>query len=279
FVCRPYMTPEVAFVANPDIWRAEHMVEEAQDPRPSAEYLRWWYLAGKRYLAPADAFHPRPPDEIPAEAFQRVAETPQATQVDDVPDNRRQDRRRMVGTRTTARDWQWLDQMMGEDDEVAAPRRVRLCLRVEVVGAVGEEVDHEAGPLWGRGSMVRAPAWLIRQGPVRQGPVMQGPVMRAPVRQGLVRIAGYPLRLSISLTAALPSEFDGSSRVSQMDLNEPASAPSQIFKAHAGTPPSAHVPDPYVLFSDPAPAPPPQDHALPITDADDGGAPRGRARR
>ncbi|MED6209596.1 hypothetical protein PIB30_056255 [Stylosanthes scabra] len=25
FVCRPYMTPEVAFVANPDIWRAEHM--------------------------------------------------------------------------------------------------------------------------------------------------------------------------------------------------------------------------------------------------------------
>ncbi|MED6154147.1 hypothetical protein PIB30_109278, partial [Stylosanthes scabra] len=106
--------------------------------------------------------------------------------VDDVPDNRRQDRRRMVGTRTTARDWQWLDQMMGEDDEVAAPRRVRR--------AVGEEVDHEAGPLWGRGSMVRAPTGLIRQ----------GPVMRAPVRQGLVRIAGYPLRLNISLTAALP---------------------------------------------------------------------------
>ncbi|MED6223568.1 hypothetical protein PIB30_075256 [Stylosanthes scabra] len=177
------MTPEVAFVANPDIWRAEHMglwtavcpliyfgsiewhqvdrvipqfggvqnyhhrplnidflhakdarggdrheqtfvVEEAQDPGPSAEYLRWWYLAGKRYLAPADAFYPRPPDEIPVEAFQRVAETPQATQVDNVPDNRRQDRRRMVGTRTTARDWQWLDQMMG-DEEVAAPRRVR----------------------------------------------------------------------------------------------------------------------------------------------------------
>ncbi|MED6215163.1 hypothetical protein PIB30_110686, partial [Stylosanthes scabra] len=111
------------------LWASRHdqtfVVEEAQDPGPSAEYLRWWYLAGKRYLAPADAFHPRPPDEIPAEAFQRVAETPQATQVDDVPDNRRQDRRRMVGTRTTARDWQWLDQMMGEDDEVAAPRRVR----------------------------------------------------------------------------------------------------------------------------------------------------------
>ncbi|MED6201077.1 hypothetical protein PIB30_091429 [Stylosanthes scabra] len=200
FVCRPYMTPEVTFVTNPDIWRAEHMelwtavcpliyfgsiewhqvdrvipqfggvqnhphrplnidflhakderggdrwfpttyqlwhgiwasrhdqtfvVEEAQDPGPSAEYLRWWYLAAKRYLAHDDAFHPRPADEIPAEAFQRVAETPQATQVDDVPDNRCQDRRHMVETRTTARDWQWLDQMMGEEDEVAAPRRVR----------------------------------------------------------------------------------------------------------------------------------------------------------
>ncbi|MED6178747.1 hypothetical protein PIB30_110558, partial [Stylosanthes scabra] len=219
------------------LWASRHdqtfVVEEAQDPGPSAEYLRWWYLAGKRYLAPAGAFHPRPPDEIPAEAFQRVAETPQATQVDDAPDNRRQDRRRMVVTRTTARDWQWLDQMMGEDDEVAAPRRVR-----------------------------RMPEGGGRRGS-RGGGRSRG---RASVGQGQHGDTVYR------------PEFDGSSRMSQMDLNEPPSAPSQIFKAHAGTPPSAHVPDPYVLVSDPAPAPPPQDHALPITDADDGGAPRGRAR-
>ncbi|MED6199629.1 hypothetical protein PIB30_077697 [Stylosanthes scabra] len=146
-----------------------------------------------------------------------------------------------------------------------------VCLRVEFVEAAGEEVDHEAGPLRrrGRGNMVRAPAGLISQGPVRQGPV----------RQGQVRIAGYPPRLSTILTAVLPPEFDGSSRMSQMDLNEPASAPSQIFMAHAGTPPSAYVPDPYALVFDPAPAGPPQDDAVPITDADDGGAPRGRGRR
>ncbi|MED6163596.1 hypothetical protein PIB30_081508 [Stylosanthes scabra] len=43
------------------LWASRHeqtfVVEEAQDPGPSAEYLRWWYLAGKRYLAPADAFY------------------------------------------------------------------------------------------------------------------------------------------------------------------------------------------------------------------------------
>ncbi|MED6160462.1 hypothetical protein PIB30_051745 [Stylosanthes scabra] len=145
--------------------------------------------------------------------------------------------------------------------------------------------------------MVRAPAGLISQGPVRQGPVMQGPV-----RQGQVRIAGYPSRLSTILTTdflvglnspgfqrhlqqiftgdtVYRPEFDGSSRMSQMDLNEPASAPSQIFMAHAGTPPSAYVPDLYALVSDPASAGPPQDDAVPITDADDGGAPRGRGRR
>ncbi|MED6132402.1 hypothetical protein PIB30_018602 [Stylosanthes scabra] len=44
-------------------------------------------------------------------------------EVDDVLDNRRPDRRRMVSTRTIDRDWWWLDEMMGED--VAVPRRVR----------------------------------------------------------------------------------------------------------------------------------------------------------
>ncbi|MED6186767.1 hypothetical protein PIB30_069870 [Stylosanthes scabra] len=66
-----------------------------------------------------------------------------------------------------------------------------VCLRVEVVEAVEEEVDHRAGPLRRRGSMVRAPAGLIRQGPVKQGLV----------RQWRLRIAGYLLRLSTILTA------------------------------------------------------------------------------
>ncbi|MED6140115.1 hypothetical protein PIB30_090060, partial [Stylosanthes scabra] len=82
--------------------------EEVRDLGPSTDYLRWWYLAGRRFLAPADTFYPRPADEIPPEAIQRLSDTPpRATQVDDVPDNRRPDRRHMVG------------------EDVAGPRRVR----------------------------------------------------------------------------------------------------------------------------------------------------------
>ncbi|MED6211753.1 hypothetical protein PIB30_076654 [Stylosanthes scabra] len=152
FVCRPYMTPEVAFVANPDIWRAEHMG-----------------LWTARYLAPADAFYPRPPDEIHVEAFQRVAETPQATQVDDVPDNRRQDRRRMVGTRTKARDWQWLDQMMG-DEEVTAPRRVR---RMPEGG--GRRGGRGGGRSQGRASAARGQHGASTSGAHQAGPSQAGP--------------------------------------------------------------------------------------------------------
>ncbi|MED6189351.1 hypothetical protein PIB30_095154 [Stylosanthes scabra] len=109
-------------------WASRHeqtfTVVEVQDPGPSADYLRWWYLAARKFLAPDDAIYPRPLDEIPPEAIQRVADTPVGgNQVDDVPDNRRPGRRRMVGTRTTDRDWQWLDEMLGY--EAAAPRRVR----------------------------------------------------------------------------------------------------------------------------------------------------------
>ncbi|MED6173891.1 hypothetical protein PIB30_063955 [Stylosanthes scabra] len=151
FVCRPYMTPEVAFIADRDIWREEnrrlwtsvctliyfgtiewHQFDEVQNypHRPlnidwlhardgRGDYLRWWYLAARRFLAPDDAFYPRPPDEIPPEAIQRVADTSAGgTQVDDVPDNRRPDRRRMVGTRTTNRDWQWLDEMIRDEAAV-----------------------------------------------------------------------------------------------------------------------------------------------------------------
>ncbi|MED6112134.1 hypothetical protein PIB30_058951 [Stylosanthes scabra] len=74
-------------------------------------------------------------------------------------------------------------------------------------------------------------------------------------------------------------EFDRRTSMSQMDLNEPASAPSQLFMAHAGTPPSAYMPDPYVIVSEPTPPPPPQDRTVADPDADDEGVPRGRGRR
>ncbi|MED6136388.1 hypothetical protein PIB30_055639 [Stylosanthes scabra] len=41
--------------------------------------------------------------------------------VPDVSDNRRPERRMMIGTRTTPGDWQWLDEMMGEDVPAVRP--------------------------------------------------------------------------------------------------------------------------------------------------------------
>ncbi|MED6166682.1 hypothetical protein PIB30_111715, partial [Stylosanthes scabra] len=259
FVCRPYTTPEVAYVADRDIWREEnrrlwtsvctliyfgtiewHQVDrmipqfggvqnyphrplnidwlhardgrggdrwfpttyqswhgrwdsrheqtftvvEVQDPGPSAGYLRWWFLAARRFLAPDDAFYPRPPDEIPPEAIQRVADTPVGgNQVDDVPDNRRPGRRRMVGTRTTDRDWQWLDEMLGE--EAVAPRRVR-------------RMPEDGGRRGGRG---RTEGQKGGGGALHLSPMVVRAVL---IRQGLVSRARYPLLLSTTLTTASP---------------------------------------------------------------------------
>ncbi|MED6215672.1 hypothetical protein PIB30_116302, partial [Stylosanthes scabra] len=63
--------------------------------------------------------------QVPGEASQRVPTAHEPLlRVDDVPDNRRPERRMRVGTRTTARDWQWVNQAMEEDREVeVAPQR------------------------------------------------------------------------------------------------------------------------------------------------------------
>ncbi|MED6120699.1 hypothetical protein PIB30_023464 [Stylosanthes scabra] len=91
-------------------------VAQSADPGPTADFLQWWILAARRYLVPANLFHCLPPDEIPVEAMLRQsAPHPARPDVPHVPDNRRLGRRMMVRTRTTARDWQWLDEMMVED--------------------------------------------------------------------------------------------------------------------------------------------------------------------
>ncbi|MED6162160.1 hypothetical protein PIB30_067728 [Stylosanthes scabra] len=102
-------------------------VAQAEDPGPSVDFLRWWFLAGKRYLVPAGLFHQLPADNIQVDATKRLsAPHPHRSIVLDVPDNRRPDRRMMVGTRTTARDWQWLDEMMADDVQAAPPtQRIR----------------------------------------------------------------------------------------------------------------------------------------------------------
>ncbi|MED6106157.1 hypothetical protein PIB30_002048 [Stylosanthes scabra] len=81
-------------------------VAQSNDPGPSADFLRWWYLATRRYLVPAGPNHHLPANEIPVEATQRLlAPDPERLAVPDVPDNSRPGWKMMVGTRTTARDW------------------------------------------------------------------------------------------------------------------------------------------------------------------------------
>ncbi|MED6149984.1 hypothetical protein PIB30_067786 [Stylosanthes scabra] len=87
-------------------WHVSRVVKrviQTANPRPSADYLRWWYLTRKRFLALNDTFHHRPPEEIPIEAAHReAASPPPRSQVPNVPDNNRVERRKMVGARTTA---------------------------------------------------------------------------------------------------------------------------------------------------------------------------------
>ncbi|MED6145087.1 hypothetical protein PIB30_021741 [Stylosanthes scabra] len=56
--------------------RFEHLfqVVPSADPGLTADFLRWWILAGRRYLVLADRFHHLPPDEIPVEAMQRQSD-------------------------------------------------------------------------------------------------------------------------------------------------------------------------------------------------------------
>ncbi|MED6158743.1 hypothetical protein PIB30_035573 [Stylosanthes scabra] len=58
------------------------------------DFIRWWILAGRRYLVPADRFHHLPPDEISVEATQKQSGPhPPRPDVPHVPNNRRPARR------------------------------------------------------------------------------------------------------------------------------------------------------------------------------------------
>ncbi|MED6167779.1 hypothetical protein PIB30_006060 [Stylosanthes scabra] len=72
---------------------------------------------------------------------------------------------------------------------------------------------------------------------------------------------------------------DGSHGQMQVDLNEPASHPSQMFMTYAGTPPSAYMQEPYVVALEIVPDPAPDDPAEHDRDGDEGAVPMGRGRR
>ncbi|RYR05730.1 hypothetical protein Ahy_B06g085554 isoform F [Arachis hypogaea] len=113
-------------------WQDRHAtvlpVDRVADPGPSSEYLDWWCRVAHRFLSPEVAFQDPRPIVLTEEARHRgSSQAPPMVQVVDRPDNRRVDRRRRIGTRTTDREWRWLADHLEEE---------------QVVGDHGGDVDH-----------------------------------------------------------------------------------------------------------------------------------------
>ncbi|RYQ88327.1 hypothetical protein Ahy_B09g095585 isoform G [Arachis hypogaea] len=88
-------------------------VQRVPDPGPSPEYLDWWHRVAHRILSPGIAFADPRPTQVPDDAILRgSSQAPTRVPASDMPDNRRLERRRRIGTRATDRDWRWLDDMM-----------------------------------------------------------------------------------------------------------------------------------------------------------------------
>ncbi|MED6151680.1 hypothetical protein PIB30_084726 [Stylosanthes scabra] len=224
--------------------RAERVlaIHRVDDPGASELYLRWWFLAGKRFLC-VDATHvDARMTQVPGEASQRVPTAHEPLLwVDDVPDNRRPERRMRVGTRTTARDWQWVNQAMEEDGEVdVAPRRV--CRMLEA--AIGRRCRGGRG---GRGR--DGGGGETRQSEDRRGR-RRIPCRRAfrpaSLEQQFGAEGAYYADLARCLQESPQGASGGSSSQAHahtpVDLNETASDPFGDFSfALGGTPPSAFV--------------------------------------
>ncbi|RYR31559.1 protein MAIN-LIKE 2-like [Arachis ipaensis] len=86
------------------------------DRWPSAEFLRWWYRVAHRFLSPDSLIaYPRP-EKISQDVVQRgSSQAPSRFLMPDVPDNRRVERRRRLGTRAIDWKWRWLDEMIQDD--------------------------------------------------------------------------------------------------------------------------------------------------------------------
>ncbi|MED6203030.1 hypothetical protein PIB30_111525, partial [Stylosanthes scabra] len=160
---------------------------------------------------------------------------------------------------------------MGEEDEVAAPRRVR---RMPEGG--GRRGSRGGGQSRGRASAAQGQGQhgASTSGAHQPGPSQAGPSQAGPSQDSW--ISTTPQHHFDSSTPVLGSP----SQDFLVGLNSPGFQRhlQQIFTSDTVYRPEFDG-NPYALVSDPAPAGPPQDDAVPITDADDGGAPRGRGRR
>ncbi|MED6224751.1 hypothetical protein PIB30_087163 [Stylosanthes scabra] len=172
-------------------------------------------------------------------------------------------------------------------DEAAAPRRVR-------------RMPEDGGRRGGRGEdggADRGEAGALHLSPMVAGPSQQSEVPATPQHHfdSSIPVFGSPSadfmiglnspgfqqtlqQLMVDDTSYRPG-FDGRQVQVQMDLNEPASAPSHLFTAYAGTPASAYMHDAH--FMDPYPIPPQGPEDPPADDAagNEGVAPVGRGRR
>ncbi|RYR10338.1 hypothetical protein Ahy_B05g078808 [Arachis hypogaea] len=87
-------------------------IPRVSDPGPSADFLR----VALRFLLPDSMIADPRADEISQDVSQRgSSQAPPRVPMPDVPDNRRVERRRRVGTRATDQEWRWLDDMIQDD--------------------------------------------------------------------------------------------------------------------------------------------------------------------
>ncbi|RYQ99578.1 hypothetical protein Ahy_B07g087523 [Arachis hypogaea] len=131
-------------------------VDRVLDPGPSSDYLDWWCRVAHRFLSPDAAFQDPRPIVLTEEARHRgSSQAPPRVHVYDRPDNRRVDRRRRIGTRTTDREWREFAERLEEDVPAAEP---------------GDAVDYRVPRRRGR----RPPARPNRRGAPDRGPSEQG---------------------------------------------------------------------------------------------------------
>ncbi|QHN79144.1 uncharacterized protein DS421_19g667580 [Arachis hypogaea] len=131
-------------------------VDRVLDPGPSSDYLDWWCRVAHRFLSPDVAFQDPRPIVLTEEARHRgSSQAPPRVHVYDRPDNRRVDRRRRIGTRTTDREWREFAERLEEDVPAAEP---------------GDAVDYRVPRRRGR----RAAARPNRRGAPDRAPSEQG---------------------------------------------------------------------------------------------------------
>ncbi|RYR78739.1 hypothetical protein Ahy_A01g003598 [Arachis hypogaea] len=87
-------------------------VDRVLDPGPSADYLEWWCRVAHRFLSLDD---PRPIVLTEEARHRGSSQAPPRVHVYDRPDNRRVDRCRRIGTRTTDREWREFADRLEQD--------------------------------------------------------------------------------------------------------------------------------------------------------------------